>query len=391
MFPRQNSPICDIVIPVWNGLEYTRKCVEKIIANTEINFRLIIVDNGSDIETKTYLENLCQKDNLNFTLIRNEENLGFVKASNQGLHASRSPYVCLLNNDAFVTKNWLKRMIALANKNPQFGIVNPTWMADEPDNLEEQLEVLDRCRGQYLEVNDCMGFCMLIKREVIEKIGLLDEIFGLGGLEDSDYCKRAVFAGFRCLRAKDALVIHQENTTLNRIKDWREKRKVNEEIFYQRWPRRRQIVFILDELEFNEEKQLVERLKFLLSLARLGVRVHIWIILDPKSAILDKEYLSAKRINEHNNIKYFYFYYPPFNFLKSFYKGLFILVCFLKLLSRQKKRVVNRFKAVFLNRSNYIFFQVLKAIHQVDIFTDTEPETCTIIQRELEWIRVNNA
>ena len=204
-----NNPICDIIIPVWNGLEHTQKCIERIIVNTDVNFRLIIVDNGSDIETNNYLKSLAQKKEVNnYTLIRNEKNLGFVRATNQGILTSSSSYVCLLNNDAYVTKDWLNRLIELAEQDSKFGIINPNWISEEPVDLDSQLKNLDRYRRQFLEVNDCMGFCMLIKREVIKKIGLLDEIFWLGGLEDSDYCKRAVFTGFRCLRAKDTLVIH---------------------------------------------------------------------------------------------------------------------------------------------------------------------------------------
>src|SRR3989338_6998514 len=345
-----NNPICDIIIPVWNGLEHTQKCIERIIVNTDVNFRLIIVDNGSDIETNNYLRSLAQKKEVNnYTLIRNEKNLGFVRATNQGILTSSSSYVCLLNNDAYVTKDWLNRLIELAEQDSKFGIINPNWISEEPVDLDSQLKNLDRYRRQFLEVNDCMGFCMLIKREVIKKIGLLDEIFLLGGLEDSDYCKRAVFTGFRCLRAKDTLVIHRENTTFNKIEDWKQKRKINEEIFYKRWGRKRQIVFILDEVEFTSEISVIEKLRFLLSLARLGLRVHIWVILSPKSAILDKEFLIVNRINEHNNIKYFYFYYPSFKTPRLFYRGLFIGICFLKLLSRRKKRDENRFKAVFLN------------------------------------------
>lgn len=390
MVLKQNNIVCDIVIPVWNGLEHTRKCIERIIANTEVNFRLIIVDNGSDIKTENYLKSLAHKKDLNnFTLIRNEKNLGFVKATNQGILASNSPYVCLLNNDAYVTKNWLARMIELADNDPRFGIINPSWISEEPEDLDRQLQNLDKYRKQYLEVNDCMGFCMLIKREVIKTIGLLDEVFGLGGLEDSDYCKKAIFAGFRCLRAKDALVIHRENTTLNKIEGWKQKRKINEEIFYQRWGKKRQIVFILDEAEFSDEKLLMEKLRFLLSLARLGLRVHIWIILNPKSVILDKKFLAANGINEHNNIKYFYFYYPAFKSLKLLYRGLFIAICFLKLLSRWKKRDENRFKALFLNKRGFRLFQLLKVFHQVDVFM--QPQECCLIQKEIEWLRTNNA
>ena len=106
---QRNSSIVNIIIPVWNGLEHTRKCIDNIYANSGLNFKIIAIDNASDTPTKTYLEQL-NKEHSNFTLIRNEQNLGFIRASNQGLKLSKSPYSCLLNNDAYVTKNWLERL-----------------------------------------------------------------------------------------------------------------------------------------------------------------------------------------------------------------------------------------------------------------------------------------
>lgn len=94
---------CDIIIPVWNHKDITKDCIDSIIRNTVYPYSLILIDNASDADTKTYLESLKNNGSIDVKLIRNEENLGFVKAVNQGLKASGAPYVCIMNNDTIAT------------------------------------------------------------------------------------------------------------------------------------------------------------------------------------------------------------------------------------------------------------------------------------------------
>ena len=99
---------CDIIIPVWNQPEATRECIESIVRGTNYPYRLILVDNGSGPETRSYLEELRKRPAPEVKLIRNEENLGYIKAVNQGLKASDAPYVCLMNNDTIPGAGWLE-------------------------------------------------------------------------------------------------------------------------------------------------------------------------------------------------------------------------------------------------------------------------------------------
>ena len=89
---------CDIIMPVWDQLEFTKECITSINNNTKYPIRLIIIDNASKRNTKEYLSSLAGEVNFEIKLIRNEENLGFVKAVNQGLKESSAPYICILNN-----------------------------------------------------------------------------------------------------------------------------------------------------------------------------------------------------------------------------------------------------------------------------------------------------
>ena len=242
---------CDIIIPVWNQLQLTRDCIEYIARNTHYSYRLIIIDNGSEEETQKYLGELSRDNYRQIKLIRNEVNLGYVKAVNQGLQISDAPYVCLLNNDVLVGKSWLTEMIGIANSDAKIGVVNPVNDEIDSKSAEELLryktEKLNSCHGQFIEIMGAMGFCMLIKREVVSKIGLLDEIFGIGGYDDMDYSRRVWQAGYKCVKAKGAFVIHRVHSSFDSLGKKR-KRKIGRQtraLFWKKWGTIPRVAFVV--------------------------------------------------------------------------------------------------------------------------------------------------
>lgn len=246
---------CDIIIPVWNQPGFTKECIDSIIKNTEgVEYRLIIVDNASDTETKLYLESLKNANKPKILLVRNETNLGFVKAANQGMRLSDAPYVCLLNNDTLVTDEWLGEMIAIAESSKLIGLVNPSSnnlgqkpsKGETPDAYAAKLKTE---RGTYFEIGSAIGFCMLIKREVIDAIGVFDEIYGMGNFEDTDYSRRAIKDGYICVRACASYVYHREGSSFGRDKTFDENFERNRQIYEFRWGRRRWIAYILDPVD----------------------------------------------------------------------------------------------------------------------------------------------
>lgn len=263
---------CDIIIPVWNQSEVTKDCVAAIIKNTDYPFGLIIIDNGSDDETKCYLESLKEDKRLAVTLIRNEKNLGFVKAANQGMRSSGADYLCILNNDTLVMKNWLTEMINIAKGQAEIGIVNPSSnnLGQRPQKgepLELYADKLRRESGRSVELGSAIGFCMLIKRKVIDDIGLFDEIYGMGNFEDTDFSRRAAKEGFKCVRACGAYVYHRENTSFNKVKAYEEDFKRNKEIFEFRWGKPKRVAYVLNTVDGNILKKLESGV---LKLAREG-------------------------------------------------------------------------------------------------------------------------
>jgi len=249
---------CDIIIPVWNEYKLTKDCIDSIEKNTFLPYRIILIDNASDAETASYLKELSEKNKDTITLIRNEENLGFPKAVNQGIGLYKAPYLCILNNDTEVYENWLEEMIRILQSDFSIGIINPS------SNNLGQSKPLEGFSGKWIEMSSCIGFCMLIKREVIDKIGNFDEVFSPGNFEDTDFSRRAAKAGYKCVMAKGAYVYHAQNTGFKKRKDWDEKFKRNLEIFNKRWGRIKRIAYIIKDIKKDKSHALEKDIKNLL-------------------------------------------------------------------------------------------------------------------------------
>ncbi|MFH1753516.1 MAG: glycosyltransferase family 2 protein [Candidatus Omnitrophota bacterium] len=238
---------CDIIMPVWNSLKVTKECIESIRSNTSYPYRLIVIDNASDSPVREYLDTLNAEDEI--SLIRNKTNRGFVKAVNQGLRASEAPFVCIMNNDTLATNGWLTEMVEVARLRSDIGIVNPSSNNLGQDKGHETLDAcgarLKRFKGQYVEMGACVGFCMLIKREVLEAAGDFDEVYEMGNFEETDFCRKAERQGYICVRAKGAYVYHHINASFVKVKNYETSFKKNQEIFYKRWGRTKRDLYIL--------------------------------------------------------------------------------------------------------------------------------------------------
>lgn len=213
--------LASVVIPCFNQLEFTRHCVAALFRHSRPPWELIVVDNGSTDGTSTYLQGVHDVAPVRVEVIANPENRGFPTACNQGLKAARGDYLVLLNNDAVVTDGWLDQLTALAESGPQMGLVGPMSNYVSPPQLVEDVTYPDldamhrfaaRWRNEHLgtwrTVEKLSGFCLLMKRRVLETIGGLDERFGLGFFDDDDLALRARRAGFELAVACDLFVHH---------------------------------------------------------------------------------------------------------------------------------------------------------------------------------------
>jgi GT2 family glycosyltransferase/glycosyltransferase involved in cell wall biosynthesis len=221
----------DIIICVHNALDDVKRCLESVLRYTKTPYSLILVDDGSAEETAKYLSNFALSQGV--TLIRNEIANGYTLAANQGLRQSTSDYALLLNSDTIVTPGWLDRMVECAESGTSIGMVGPlsntaSWQSiprlehegDWADNdlprgisvSDMALLVAENSARLYPRISFLNGFCLMIKRGVINQIGYFDEdTFGRGYGEENDYCLRATKAGWELAVADDCYVYHAQS------------------------------------------------------------------------------------------------------------------------------------------------------------------------------------
>lgn len=223
--PKGNRRTVDVIIPVYRGITETSACIESYYTSSNtVSARLIVINDCSpDPEMHEYLQAAARK--FGFELLSNEKNLGFVRTANRGMALNSQNDVLLLNSDTEVSGDWLDRIVAHADVDPLVATVTPlsnnATICSYPDfsgrrTLPEGMAVggMDQVcaaanAGRSISVPTGVGFCMLIKRECLDRIGLFDEAaFGKGYGEENDLCMRASADGWRNILALDTFVFH---------------------------------------------------------------------------------------------------------------------------------------------------------------------------------------
>ena len=219
--PVETTPgLTSVIIPVFNRWELTKACLESLKRHTVLPFEIIVVDNGSTDKTPRRLGHTSAR------VITNQENLGFPKAVNQGLAASRGEFVCILNNDTQVTTGWLEALLTALDI-PGTGLVGPR--TNEIGGLQKVPDAPGPDRGvaahawarRWVEertgrtwiTDRLVGFCLMARRRTIERVGAFDEGFGMGNFEDDELGRRVMAAGMTLRVADDAFVLHHGSAT----------------------------------------------------------------------------------------------------------------------------------------------------------------------------------
>jgi GT2 family glycosyltransferase len=202
-----------------------------------------VVDNGStETDILEYLRNLQGINPIEVTVVRRPENGAIATALNLGLAQTRAPWICLLNNDILVTQGWLSEMISVVRSDPRLGLLNPmsNQFGLSPERRETPDAVALRCqrlRGRWMESVGCVGFCVLLPRHVLERVGTFDETFRPMYFEDADYSLRVRNAGFLCGIARGAYVYHYGGATLRHDRLRPRHFEENEVRFFKKWNR----------------------------------------------------------------------------------------------------------------------------------------------------------
>ncbi len=214
-------PKVSIVVLSYNKPEMLKKTLDSIIQRSYYsNLEVIVVDNASNKETISLLENY--KTNPIVKVIYNKQNYGFAKGNNIGLKVSTGDYIVVLNNDVIITPGWISRLIFHLSKNKKTAIVGPvtnnigneakidiTYDAENASELEKKSrEYTSKHWNQSLGVNNLAAFCWIFSRKTYKEYGGFDERYGMGLFEDDDYCYMIKKAGLNLKISDDVFVHH---------------------------------------------------------------------------------------------------------------------------------------------------------------------------------------
>lgn len=245
----------DIIVPVYNAYDELKLCLNSVFRYTDLSInRLILINDDSSDKRISMLLDICKKENLekNILVFHNSKNMGFSNNVNIGMTQSEVNDVLLLNSDTVVTKNWIEKIKCCAYSNETIGTVTPlsnnATLCSVPIFCEENqlpadididlmAKIVEECSlRKYPRITVANGFCMYIKRSVINSIGLFDaETFGRGYGEENDFCNRAEHEGYIHVMCDDTYIYHS-GTKSFASEEKKAYIKAHDRILYERYP-----------------------------------------------------------------------------------------------------------------------------------------------------------
>ena len=232
----------DIIVCVHNALDHVERCLKAIAAKSSVPYRLIVVNDGSDDQTAARLRQLAAGTDEMELVETAGGPLGYTRAANCGLRASTADFVVLLNSDTIVPRLWLEGLLDAMGSGSDIGAVGPLsnaaswqsvpkrvsadgdWMVNSlPSgyNVDEYAELVHTLSARaFPRVPLLNGFCIMLRRTVLDSVGLLDEeSFPRGYGEENDYCLRMRQAGFSLAVADHCFVYHAKSQSFGEERD----------------------------------------------------------------------------------------------------------------------------------------------------------------------------
>lgn len=229
----------DIIIPVFNATKEVKLCVASVLKNLDKKSRVVIVnDKSTDADLLKYFKSLETKDRV--TVIHHKKNQGFVGSVNTGMSYSKKNDVILLNSDTIVTSNWVEKMRVCAYSSdviasvtplsnnaticsvPNFGVDNEIPKGFSVNSFGQLIERVSL--QSYPSIPTAVGFCMYIKRSVLDIAGLFDKkLFGKGYGEENEFCLRTRELGYEHVLDDTTFIYHSGSASFT---DERRKERV---------------------------------------------------------------------------------------------------------------------------------------------------------------------
>jgi len=220
-----------VIIPNWNGLAHLPECFETLAGQSFTDFQTLVVDNASTDDSVRWLE----QNRPDVRTIRRPDNGGFAKAVNEGILASRTEYVVLLNNDTAAEPEWLATLVAAMDAHQDYDMgASMMILYSDPERLNAagdyysilRLEGRNRGSGrpvaEYSETERVLGACAgaaIYRRRLFERVGLFDEDLMLMH-EDTDFNIRCLIAGKKCLYIPGARIKHKVGVSRKAWPSW---------------------------------------------------------------------------------------------------------------------------------------------------------------------------
>ncbi|MBU1289930.1 glycosyltransferase family 2 protein [Patescibacteria group bacterium] len=226
----KNYPKVSIIIVTWNGIRHVSDCLESVLKSTYPNYEIIVVDNGS----KDGTPELISKKFPEVRLIKKEKNLGFTGGNNEGIKQAEGEILFLLNDDTKIHSKLIEVLVGELESSPEMGIVGPKiyfmdkpneiwfaggkidWAKSDSFHLGRGLTDKELIGDSKKEVDFITGCSLMIKKEVVDKIGLLDDVF-FAFYEDADWCQKAKKAGYQVLYIPFGGVWHIKSATASHV------------------------------------------------------------------------------------------------------------------------------------------------------------------------------
>ncbi|WP_295124201.1 glycosyltransferase family 2 protein [uncultured Chitinophaga sp.] len=226
----RSEPLVSLITLNYNQTGITCEFLESTKKLTYRNFETIVVDNASKEDPTAQIE---AGNYPNVKILLSKENLGFTGGNNFGMHHAKGDFVLIVNNDTEVTPDLLERLLEPFENDPTIGVTCPKiryfshpnviqYAGFNPMNLftgrQSAVGSNEEDKGQYNisgPTNCAHGAAMLVKREVLEKVGMFADKFFIY-YEESDWSARIIRAGYKILYVADGLIYHKESITMGK-------------------------------------------------------------------------------------------------------------------------------------------------------------------------------
>lgn len=299
-----------IIIPIYNAFEETVECIESVLEQTNNNYELLLINDCSpDERIKPYLDDLDKKYS-QIRVMNSPENHGFVSTVNIGFKNTTNDVV-LLNSDTKVTKNWLQKLIISAYSDDDVGTVTPVSnnagafsVPERSQNnvippklsLNQMARIVEN-NSNRININapTANGFCMYIKKEVLDEIGLFDEeTFGRGYGEENDFSLRAAQKGWKNVIDDSTYIYHKGSSSFK--EEAIKLGEKNMKILCDKYPNYEEdVIKFLGSKELSHSRQ---RLKSLLSDELISLRPHKKILYVVHEGVGGSLYLTQDLISQ---------------------------------------------------------------------------------------------